>query len=137
MVNELSGNLLKILYGGLEMKLPDDADVESELLIRLKYLKSINCDFNIKFELGINGYVHMYTMPIQENHKMILEYILQNNVNPNVENIFCGYACDYAVSEQHEELVPIIQKYGGVFADKEMEEQYNEYLSNGMTFGDL
>ena len=34
-------------------------------------------------------------------------------------------------------LVPIIQKYGGVFADKEMEEQYNEYLSNGMTFGDL
>jgi ankyrin repeat protein len=127
MINEAAGDILKILHSGLVLKLPDDADLEMELIERLKYLRSIDCDFNIKMYVETIGYVHHYILPIQENQPFVLEYILENNVNPNDENYIVGYACDYAAHEEMYSLVPIIQKYGGVFTNKEMEGKYNEY----------
>jgi hypothetical protein len=128
MINDTASDILKILHSCLVLKLPDDADLEMELIDRLKYLRSIDCDFNIKMFVETIGYVHHYFLPIQENQPYVLEYILENNVNPNEENYNVGFACDYAVNEEMYSLIPIIQKYGGVFAYKEIESKYNEYL---------
>lgn len=128
MVNEASGSLLKVLHPGLALKFSGKEVIESELFNRLKYLRSIDCDFNIKLYVPSIGYVHHYILPILENQSLVLEYLLENNVNPNEENYTVGFACDYAVNEGMYNLVPFIQNHGGVFANKVMESRYNAHI---------
>jgi ankyrin repeat protein len=135
MHNHNAANYLRYLHVGLDSKLPPNTDVENEIIKRLEYLNSIGCDLNIRCDLNVsfvvetNGFTHHYMLPIVDNRKRVLEYLLQNNVDPNVENIICGYACDLAVEQQHYELVPVIQMYGGIFAVEEMENTYKEYAN--------